>query len=257
MFFLKAAESLDGKLAEKARRLDDLYTQGTEDAKSFEAMLLDYTRLFLSPGSPPAKNYLTCWKDKLGDKILDEYLSYLGSRGFEVERDIKEPPEHIVPVLEIYELLEPEEKAEFFERFLSKFVLEWSLLLETEAKHEFYKELGRFLLSGVSGSLKRMAEFPEVYEEQAKIFKALGHPARLMMVEAMLENPKTVTELTNMVQLEMPTVSRHLAVLKEAQVVKAQKKANSIIYSIEMTCLKGFLQCSRNTVTMKRIKRMI
>lgn len=32
-----------------------------------------------------------------------------------------------------------------------------------------------------------MAEFPEVYEEQAKIFKALGHPARLMMVEAMLE----------------------------------------------------------------------
>ncbi len=76
-----------------------------------------------------------------------------------------------------------------------------------------------------------MAEFPEVYEEQAKIFKALGHPARLMMVEAMLENPKTVTELTNMVQLEMPTVSRHLAVLKEAQVVKAQK--------------------------MKRIKRMI
>ena len=99
-----------------------------------------------------------------------------------------------------------------------------------------------------------MAQFPEVYEEQAKIFKALGHPARLMMVEAMLENPKTVTELTNMVQLEMPTVSRHLAVLKEAQVVKAQKKAN---YSIEMTCLKGFLQCSRNTVTMKRIKRMI
>lgn len=105
--FLKAAESLDGQLAEKARRLDDLYTQGTQDAKSFEAMLLDYTRLFLSPGSPPAKNYLTCWKDKLGDKILDEYLSYLGSRGFEVERDIKEPPEHIVPVLEIYELLEP------------------------------------------------------------------------------------------------------------------------------------------------------
>lgn len=102
-----------------------------------------------------------------------------------------------------------------------------------------------------------MAQFPEVYEEQAKIFKALGHPARLMMVEAMLENPKTVTELTNMVQLEMPTVSRHLAVLKEAQVVKAQKKANSIIYSIELTCLKGFLQCSRNTVTMKRIKRMI
>lgn len=102
-----------------------------------------------------------------------------------------------------------------------------------------------------------MAQFPEVYEEQAKIFKAIGHPARLMMVEALLESPKTVSELTAMVQLEMPTVSRHLAVLKEAQVVKAEKQANSIIYSVAMSCLENFLHCSRNVVTMRRIKPMM
>ena len=51
-----------------------------------------------------------------------------------------------------------------------------------------------------------MAQFPEIYTEQAKIFKAIGHPARLMMVEALLEGPKTVSELTAIVQLEMPTV---------------------------------------------------
>ena len=39
-----------------------------------------------------------------------------------------------------------------------------------------------------------MAQFPEIYTEQAKIFKAIGHPARLMMVEALLESPKTVSE---------------------------------------------------------------
>lgn len=69
-----------------------------------------------------------------------------------------------------------------------------------------------------------MAQFPEIYTEQAKIFKAIGHPARLMMVEALLEGPKTVSELTAIVQLEMPTVSRHLNCLKEAQVVKSEKK---------------------------------
>ena len=35
-----------------------------------------------------------------------------------------------------------------------------------------------------------MAQFPEIYTEQAKIFKAIGHPARLMMVELYLKAPK-------------------------------------------------------------------
>ena len=96
-----------------------------------------------------------------------------------------------------------------------------------------------------------MAQFPEIYTEQAKIFKAIGHPARLMMVEALLEGPKTVSELTAIVQLEMPTVSRHLNCLKE------EKKGNSIIYSVELTCLKNFLHCSRSVVVMKKSKTLL
>lgn len=91
-----------------------------------------------------AKNYLTCWKANLGDNILEEYLSYLEKKGFETEKDIKELPEHIVPVLEVYELLGEEEKPEYFEKFLSKFILDWSKLLEVEARHDFYKNLGKF-----------------------------------------------------------------------------------------------------------------
>ena len=102
-----------------------------------------------------------------------------------------------------------------------------------------------------------MAKFPEIYEGQAKIFKAIGPPARLMMAEALLEGPKTVTELAALVQLEMPTVSRHLAVLKEAQIVKSEKKSNSIIYSAEMSCLKSFLQCSKNFISMSRITKKL
>ena len=88
-----------------------------------------------------------------------------------------------------------------------------------------------------------MAQFPEIYTEQAKIFKAIGHPARLMMVEALLEGPKTVSELTAIVQLEMPTVSRHLNCLKEAQVVKSEKRGNSIILMSQACQVKVFDQC--------------
>lgn len=68
--FKKAAENLDEDLARRAVLLDQLYTQGTASSKAFKEMLLDYTRLFLSPGTPLAKNYLTCWKTKLGDNIV-------------------------------------------------------------------------------------------------------------------------------------------------------------------------------------------
>lgn len=144
--FKKAAEHLDEELAKRALLLDQLYYQGTADDTALEEMLLDYTRLFLSPGTPLAKNYLTCWKTQLGDNILDEYLSFLESKGFEIEKDIKELPEHIVPVLEVYDLLNNEERPEYFEKFLSKFIPHWSALLEAEANHKFYKELGKFFI---------------------------------------------------------------------------------------------------------------
>lgn len=142
--FNRAAESLEDGLAEKARLLDALYSQGTRNKQAFEEMLLEYTRLFLSPGQPLARNYLTCWKNELGSNVLEDYLSYLQSKGFEIEEDVRELPEHIVPVLEVYELLDEEEKQEFFEKFLSNFILKWSSLLTEETTHKFYKELGKF-----------------------------------------------------------------------------------------------------------------
>ncbi len=158
--FKKAAENLDEDLARRAVLLDQLYTQGTASSKAFKEMLLDYTRLFLSPGTPLAKNYLTCWKTKLGDNILEEYLSYLEKKGFKTEKDIKELPEHIVPVLEVYELLDKEEKPEYFEKFLSKFILDWSKLLEVEARHGFYRNLGKFFTEWAKLEAKKNGAVP-------------------------------------------------------------------------------------------------
>ena len=103
---------------------------------------------------------LTCWKTKLGDNILEEYLSYLEKKGFETEKDIKELPEHIVPVLEVYELLDKEEKPEYFEKFLSKFIRDWSKLLEVEARHGFYKNLGKFFTEWAKLEAKKNGAVP-------------------------------------------------------------------------------------------------
>lgn len=67
---------------------------------------------------------------------------------------------------------------------------------------------------------------------QAKIFKALGHPSRLTMVTALQEGEKCVCELQQMLGFDMSTISKHLAILKEAGVVSTEKKGTSVYAGI-------------------------
>ena len=78
-------------------------------------------------------------------------------------------------------------------------------------------------------------------EAQARIFKALGHPSRLLMAEALTRGPLCVAELQNLVGADMSTVSRHLAVLKAADIVTDEKRGLHVYYRLKLTCLGQFL----------------
>lgn len=88
--------------------------------------------------------------------------------------------------------------------------------------------------------------------EQAKIFKALGHPSRLLMVDALRGGEQCVCDLQVLVGDDLSTVSRHLSVLREAGVVASRKVGTSIYYRLELCCLDSFLGCTRAHVE-KRI----
>lgn len=89
------------------------------------------------------------------------------------------------------------------------------------------------------------------FGEQAKIFKALGHPSRLLMVDALRNGKKCVCDLKKLVGDDMSTVSRHLAVLREAGVVSSEKRGTSIYYSLKLSCLGNFLECTAHAVEQK------
>ena len=76
---------------------------------------------------------------------------------------------------------------------------------------------------------------------QAKIFKALGHTSRLTMVTALQESEKCVCELQQVVGCDMSTISKHLAVLKEAGIVSTEKRGTSVYYKLTLACLNSFL----------------
>ncbi len=86
-------------------------------------------------------------------------------------------------------------------------------------------------------------------KERAMVYKALGHPARLAIVERLAEGERCVCELlqpTEFGRLSGPTVSQHLLVLKNAGVIADEKRGKKIFYRLRMPCVSEISLCVRD-----------
>ncbi len=81
------------------------------------------------------------------------------------------------------------------------------------------------------------------YEARARIAKALAHPSRLLMLDSLADGEKCVCELTDLVGSDQSTVSKHLAVLKQAGIVEDHKKGMMTYYQVKICCLQQFWSC--------------
>jgi ArsR family transcriptional regulator len=81
------------------------------------------------------------------------------------------------------------------------------------------------------------------YEARARVAKALAHPSRLLLLDALAGGEKCVCELTDLVDADQSTVSKHLAILKQAGLVADRKEGPKIFYRLTMCCLKGLWEC--------------
>jgi len=77
----------------------------------------------------------------------------------------------------------------------------------------------------------------------AQIFKALGHPTRLLLIEQLAAGKKCVCVLTEAAGLDMSTVSKHLLVLKQAGIVEDEKLGLQVFYSLKTPCVLDFFKC--------------
>ena len=81
------------------------------------------------------------------------------------------------------------------------------------------------------------------YEARADVAKALAHPSRLIMLDALAEKDMCVCDLTALVKADQSTVSKHLAVLKRVGLVDVHKDGVKTVYRIKIKCLEGFWGC--------------
>ena len=81
------------------------------------------------------------------------------------------------------------------------------------------------------------------FEAKAKIIKALAHPTRLFVVDVLSRGEKCVCELTEMVGADVSTVSKHLAILKNAGIVQDERRGSQIFYNLRLCCVLEFFRC--------------
>jgi ArsR family transcriptional regulator len=67
------------------------------------------------------------------------------------------------------------------------------------------------------------------------VFKALADPTRREILRLLRSGPKSSGELAESFQSAWPTISRHLAVLKEAQLVSTERNGSSVVYELDTT----------------------
>jgi len=76
--------------------------------------------------------------------------------------------------------------------------------------------------------------FTEHQNQLARIAKALGHPARIAIIEHLLKvNACICSDIVNELPLAQPTISQHLKELKNAGLIKGNVEGNSICYCID------------------------
>ncbi len=71
-----------------------------------------------------------------------------------------------------------------------------------------------------------------VFERQAAICKALSDPKRIMIIHALRDGEKTVSELIEDLGLAQANLSQHLAVMRDRGLVSARRRGNNVYYSL-------------------------
>ncbi len=77
------------------------------------------------------------------------------------------------------------------------------------------------------------------------LFKALGDPSRVAILDLLRERAMTPSELLMKMDISQPTLSHHLDVLKRAGLVETVREGQFIRYSINMSVFQTIVQFAK------------
>ena len=70
------------------------------------------------------------------------------------------------------------------------------------------------------------------YEKVSETLKALAHPSRLKIVAGLLKDECNVAQIQKVLGLPQSTISQHLRILKNADIIKGRREGNKTCYRV-------------------------
>lgn len=99
-----------------------------------------------------------------------------------------------------------------------------------------------------NGVLQVDARENERLRLKAEVFKAMGHPIRLGVIEFLQQGEVCVCDIVEHVGTGMSNVSKHLSVLKKAGIIADRRDGLKIMYRLTMPCAVDFVKCVEGVV---------
>ncbi len=88
----------------------------------------------------------------------------------------------------------------------------------------------------------------------ARVLKAMAHPVRVHLLRELAMAERCVGDLSAATRRPLPTVSRHLAQLHAAGILRARKHGTHVFYAWRTPCVGNILTCLDNL--LRRTTRM-
>jgi DNA-binding transcriptional ArsR family regulator len=99
--------------------------------------------------------------------------------------------------------------------------------------------------------MMKRAFVEEVYQLHAELCQALADPKRILILYALAEQPQTVGELGERLDIRQSNVSQHLAVLRDRGLVATERNGTSVRYSIKYPGVVAALDLLRGVLKEK------
>ncbi len=94
----------------------------------------------------------------------------------------------------------------------------------------------------------------ESFDRLLQFFKALGNESRLKIIGLLANGERSVGDLADMLDVKEPTVSHHLAILKELGLVRVRGEANVRYYRLDTS---GLEEISRDVFSQNNLATIV
>jgi len=71
----------------------------------------------------------------------------------------------------------------------------------------------------------------------------MAHPSRLLILETLADGERCVCDHQGLVGSDMSTVSKHLALMRQAGLVEDRRQGLQVFYRLRVPCLMRFFEC--------------